>query len=279
MTPDVAQSLRAVFPVAAVLSFLLGTMAVFAVRCLVLGRPRTAAIEERPPSLLSKWLQEWWVWLFGPVERVSVRLGLSPNAITVASTAVVALAAAVLAVGDLALGGWLYLFGASLDLVDGRVARATGRATRSGAFLDSTLDRLAELLVFCGLAVRFRDSAALYAALAAAVASMLVSYARARGEGLGVRAEAKVGGMQRPERVFVTGAACALSPVADALAGDGAAATMVGAALTVLAVLAGITAARRVASIFRALRGAEAAPQPEGVARVLRLGRRRDVLR
>ncbi len=283
MTPDVARSLGALFPMFAVVSFLAGTMLAFAVRCATLGRPRTPAIEARPPTPLAKWAQEWWVWVLGPVERAAVSLGISPNAITIASTVVAAAAAWAIAAGSLSLGGWLYLFGASLDIVDGRVARATGRVTRAGAFLDSTLDRVAELLVFAALAIRFRDGPVLYAALAAAISSVLVSYARARGEGLGIQGEAKVGGMQRPERVVVTGLACAMAAAADALAGAGAARTLVGAALTLLAAGAGVTAVRRTASIFRALQASEAArPAPAarlaGV-RVLRLGRRHDVVR
>ena len=140
-----------------------------------------------------------------------------------------ALAALLLGLGWLSLGGWVFLAAGSLDFVDGRVARATGRASRAGAFLDSTLDRVGELLVFGGLAVTFRDSPALLAALAAAGASLLVSYARARGEALGAGEAAKVGGMQRPERVVVTGVACALSPLADAAFGAGPAAPRWGA--------------------------------------------------
>ncbi len=254
-----ASSLRALFPFLGMALFLLATLPLFAARCAVFGRPRTPAVEDRGPSIFGKWLQEWWIWRFDPLVRLCVRARVGPDAITVASAAVVAGAAALFASGFLASGGWLYLFGASLDLVDGRVARATGRASRAGAFLDSTLDRVAELLVFGGLAIEFRSSPVLYATLAAAFASVLVSYARARGESLGAGEMARVGGMQRPERIVITGLACALSPLAEAWGGGGAGRTFVGGALTALAVLTTATAARRASSVYQALREAERA--------------------
>jgi phosphatidylglycerophosphate synthase len=100
----------------------------------------------------------------------------------------------------------------------------------------------------------------LFAALAAAGASLLVSYARARGEALGAGEVAKVGGMQRPERIVVSGLSCALSPLAVAAWGEGADRALVGSALATLAVLATLTAARRTYAIYRALRAAEPAP-------------------
>jgi CDP-diacylglycerol--glycerol-3-phosphate 3-phosphatidyltransferase len=277
-----AASLRSIGPILPALciaAFLLSTLLVFAARCALFGRPRTPAVEQRFPSLLAKGLQEWWIWLWGPVERACLHLGVTPNAITVASAIVVGVAGGLVAAGFVSLGGWLYLSGASLDLVDGRVARATGMASRAGAFLDSTLDRVAELLFFGGLALAYRASPILVAVLTAASASVLVSYTRARGESLGVGDVALTGWMQRPERIFLTGTACALSPIADWIAGPGAASTVVGAALTLLAVLTSVTAARRGLAIFRALAAREAALRPEAVPptalRLLRPGRRR----
>jgi CDP-diacylglycerol--glycerol-3-phosphate 3-phosphatidyltransferase len=254
VTPLAAEAL---LPLLGLVCFLLVTLAVFTVRAAVIGRPHTADIEKRSRTILAKYFQEWWVWLYRPVERACLRLGISPDAITIASTAAVAAAAVLMGFGRLSLGGWIYLFGASLDFIDGRVARATGQVSRAGAFLDSTLDRVGELLVFGGLAVAFRASPALFAALAAAGSSMLVSYARARGEALGAGDVARVGGMQRPERIVVTGLACALSPLADSAWGAGAGLTVVGFALAGLALLTTATATRRTLAIYRALRPAE----------------------
>jgi phosphatidylglycerophosphate synthase len=257
VTPSTAE---AVVPLVGLVSFLLATLLVFTVRSLLLGRPHTPDIEKRQRTFLAKFFQEWWLWLYGPVERLCLRAGISPDAITLASTAVTGAAGALIGFGWLSLGGWVYLFGASLDFIDGRVARATGQTSRAGAFLDSTLDRVAELLVFAGMAVAFRDSPALFAALGAAGASLLVSYARARGEALGAGEAAKVGGMQRPERIVVSGLACALSPLATAAWGEGADRAVVGSALAGLAILTTFTAARRTWAIYRALRAAEPAP-------------------
>jgi len=242
-------------------------MAVFASRCLSFGRPRTPSIESREASALWRWWMEWWVWLWGPVERACLRLGIAPDAITFASTVLSIAAAVLLGMGQLSLGGWLYLFAASLDLVDGRVARAQGRSTRAGAFLDSTLDRVAELFVFGGLAVYLRNSALLPAALAAAGSSVLVSYARARGEALGASAAARVGGMQRAERVVLTGVPCALSPLLDALFGSGTGGLVSGSALALLAVVTSLTVLRRCRSIWQALCDAEPAAHAAGNVR------------
>lgn len=257
---DAAATLQALLPLLGLCTFLVSTLLVFAVRCASRGRPRTSYIESRSVPVVWKWFMEWWVWLWGPVERACVGLGVSPNTITMASTALAGAAAFLLASGRLALGGWVYLFGASLDLVDGRVARAQGSASKAGAFLDSTLDRVAELLVFAALAVYFRHTVALGAALAAASSSVLVSYARARGEALGANGAAKVGGMQRAERVVLTGLPCALSPALDALRGAGTGALVAGSALGVLAAVTTVTAIRRGHAIWRELRGPSAEP-------------------
>jgi CDP-diacylglycerol---glycerol-3-phosphate 3-phosphatidyltransferase len=254
------QAVVALLPLLGLVSLLLATLLAFAVRAALVGRPRTPDIEKRQRTILAKFFQEWWVWLYGPVERLCLRLGISPDAITIASTLVTASAAVLLGLGWLSVGGGAYLFGASLAFIDGRVARATGRTSRAGAFLDSTLDRVAELMVFGGMAVTFRASPALFAALGAAGASLLVSYARARGEALGAGDAAKVGGMQRPERIVVSGLACALSPLADAAWGPGIGRAMVGSALAALALLTAATAVRRTWVIYRALRTAEPVP-------------------
>ncbi len=264
----------ATIPLFGVIAFLLATLAVFTARAILFGRPHTPDIERRQHTILAKFFQEWWLWLYHPVERFCLRVGIPPDAITIASTLAAGTAGVLMGFGLLSLGGWVYLFGASLDFIDGRVARASGRTTRAGAFLDSTLDRVAELLVLGGLATTFRNSPFLFAALGAAGASIVVSYARARGEAVGAGEVARVGGMQRPERIVVTGLACALSPVVDAIWGPGAGRSVLGCALAALAVLTTATAARRTFAIYRSLRAAEPAPvarPPFRLADVFRL--------
>lgn len=280
MTPRAAEAL---LPLFAIVLFFVATLVVFAARWILLGRPRTPDIEARDRTLLAKGFQEWWTWLYRPVERACVRYRVSPDAITVASTAIAASAGVLLGLGHLSAGGWIYVLGASLDFVDGRVARATGRTSTAGAFLDSTLDRVAELFVFGGLTLALRGTPWLLAPVAAAGASVLVSYARARGESLGAGAVARAGGMQRPERVVLAGVPCALSPLAGALGLPGGATALVGGALALLAVSSSVTAARRVLGIYAALRDADPARRGERrpLASVFRLelGRRRGAAR
>jgi phosphatidylglycerophosphate synthase len=196
-------------------------------------------------------------WLGDPAVRACLRLGIHADAITGASALLIAGAAVLLGLGWVASGGWLYLLGASLDALDGRVARARGGGTRAGAFLDSTLDRVGELLVLGGLAFTYRNTPVLVAILCVAGASVVVSYARARGEALGASAACRVGVMQRPERVAAVGSACALSPLADAWFGDGSGYALIAGSLVLLALATVQTAAARIIAIYVALADAE----------------------
>ena len=258
-------ALLALLPLVVVLSALLSSLGVFAVLCATRGRPRTSYVEARAVPAAWKFGMEWWIWMWGPVERFCVTHGVSPSSITFTSVALTGLAAVLFAAGHLSTGGWLYLFASSLDLVDGRVARAQGSASPAGAFLDSTLDRVAELMAFAGLAMHYRNTPVLYAVLAAAGASVMVSYARARGEALGAAESAKTGGMQRAERVVLTGLPCALCPLFDVMFGPDGGILVTGTCLALLAVVTGLTALRRGQSIWRSLQGP--APGTTGPAR------------
>ncbi len=120
-----------------------------------------------------------------------------------------------LAAGRFALGGWLFLTAGLCDFFDGRVARNSGKASPRGAALDSIVDRYGDAAVPMGLAWYYRESWVLVAVLVTLVGSLLISYARARGEGLGT--DVKVGLMQRPKRVVLLGLTVALSPIEPAL--------------------------------------------------------------
>ncbi len=100
----------------------------------------------------------------------------------------------------------LVLVGSAFDLLDGGIARATGRVSKRGALMDSVFDRMAELAVLLGLAVYFSSGpgasqAGVLLAFVAMAGSLMVSYVRARAEGLGVKGTA--GFLTRPERVAV----------------------------------------------------------------------------
>lgn len=142
--------------------------------------------------------------LVEPLGRGLARTGISPNVITLLGFLLSAATAVVLANGHFFVGGLLVLFSGAFDLLDGALARVTGRVTKFGAILDSTLDRLSEAALFFGLLVFYLSRASqlevilIYVTL---VASLLVSYLRARAEGAGLNCE--MGLMTRPERVVL----------------------------------------------------------------------------
>ena len=147
-------------------------------------------------------------YLEAPASRVVRRLGLSPNALTLLGLPVAGGGAYLLSVGQFAAGGAVLLLSGALDLLDGAAARATGRVTRFGAFLDSNVDRVSEAVVLLGLLVYYlQRSSTTQASMGAVlvyvaiVSSVMVSYTRARAEGLGI--ECNVGLMTRPERIVV----------------------------------------------------------------------------
>ncbi len=143
-----------------------------------------------------------------PVARFLAALGVSPNAITLAGLLAACVSAYLLGTGSLALGGAVLLAAGTLDLFDGAVARLTGRASKFGALLDSTADRVSEAVVLLGLLVFYLNESSTAGAVltfASMVGSMMVSYVRARAEGLGAHWTGGV--MTRPERVAALGGA------------------------------------------------------------------------
>jgi CDP-diacylglycerol---glycerol-3-phosphate 3-phosphatidyltransferase len=142
------------------------------------------------------------------VIRTLVRLRVTPNAITVAGLLGSIGAAALILERQWVAAGLVYVAASLLDSLDGAVARESGRASAFGAFFDSTLDRLAEGIVLGAIGVTLaQDDApvAVAACFLALTGSFLVSYTRARAEGLGV-ASNKGGLMSRPERIVLTAA-------------------------------------------------------------------------
>ncbi len=181
----------------------------------------------------------------GPFVRLLARTGVTPNTLTVVSFLGSAGAAALIVTGHLFASGFVLLAGSFFDILDGALARATNKVTRFGGVLDSTLDRLAEALVFIALAVVFaRDGADVQVAVAglALIGSFLVSYVRARAEGAGISCE--VGILTRPERVVLVAAGLLLSSFSYVLIG----------ALSAIMVLAFVTAGQRLFHVWRQTR-------------------------
>lgn len=151
--------------------------------------------------------------LANPLADQLARTGIDPNALTLLGLALNLVSAVVIATGAYLAGGVLFLLASAFDGVDGAVARASGRTSSFGAFLDSLADRYAESAVLVALVIslyRTQDFALVIATVTGLVGSLLVSYARARAEGLGVDCE--IGLFQRPERVVLLGAGLLLSP-------------------------------------------------------------------
>ena len=139
-----------------------------------------------------------------PFARLLGRMHVTPNQVSLAGLVLNAVAAGFIARGQFVWGGAIYLFAGCMDLMDGTLARTTGKASRFGAFFDSTIDRVSEGVVFAAITYWFAvQGDGVYAAVTvfALLGSLLVSYVRARAEGLG--GECKVGLLTRAERVVL----------------------------------------------------------------------------
>lgn len=167
------------------------------------------------------YLQQLIYKIIDPVIKGMIKIGITPNFITTAGFLLNAVAAGILVYasiyaehGDFAYLGWaggIILFAGLFDMIDGRVARVGNMSSTFGALYDSVLDRYSELVTFFGLCYYLlMEGYFFYSVIAfiALIGSLMVSYVRARAEGLGI--ECKVGVMQRPERVVLTalGALC-----------------------------------------------------------------------
>jgi CDP-diacylglycerol--glycerol-3-phosphate 3-phosphatidyltransferase len=147
------------------------------------------------------------------------RTRVTPNALTAAGVTLCALAAVLVyfeyrnEILFYYLGSAVFVVGSILDILDGALARRSGKGTPFGAFLDSTTDRVSEAFVLGAIALVFyrqRDQVALAFTFAAVVGSFLVSYTRARAEALGIRGDVGIG--SRAERVVVIAVGLALAP-------------------------------------------------------------------
>jgi CDP-diacylglycerol---glycerol-3-phosphate 3-phosphatidyltransferase len=149
-----------------------------------------------------------------PAISFLARNNVTPNTITTVGTLLTVAAGVVYATGHIMTAGWIMAVTAFFDVVDGEVARRTGRSTVFGAFYDSTLDRVADGALMAGLTVFYATNPVhhnlymMVVCLLGIIGTFLVSYTRARAESLGI--DAKVGVMQRPERIVLLSAPQAL---------------------------------------------------------------------
>ena len=165
-------------------------------------------------KLLPDWVKNGYLQLIDPVANWLVKRRVHPNSITVFGTLCTVIGGIIYATGHIKTGGWFLALTALFDVLDGTVARRSNRSSTFGAFLDSTLDRLADGFVLGGLAVFYATSTLhhsvplMITALLGLMGAFLTSYTRARAEALGL--DAKVGLLQRPERVVLMAAPQAL---------------------------------------------------------------------
>ncbi|WP_029069758.1 phosphatidylinositol phosphate synthase [Jonesia quinghaiensis] len=185
--------------------------------------------------------------IFTPIARFLLKLGITPDAVTVAGTlGVIAVALWLFPQGNLIAGSLLLGLLVFTDSLDGTMARLSGRSGPWGAFLDSTLDRLADGAIFVGLAMYFawtspsNNHLGMSAALASLVLGLCVSYARARAEGLGL--DGNVGIAERPERLVVSLVAALIAGLTDQPA-------VLAWALVFLAAISAVTLVQRITHV------------------------------
>jgi len=138
-----------------------------------------------------------------PLGFIAKRIPFSPNVLSVTGFIVTAIAAFVIP-HDIRIGGICILAGGILDMLDGMVARTTGRATKFGAYLDSVLDRYSDAFLFLSIAWYLAangDHTGSFLSIGTLVGAFLISYARARAEGLGESCHTGI--MERPERIIL----------------------------------------------------------------------------
>jgi CDP-diacylglycerol--glycerol-3-phosphate 3-phosphatidyltransferase len=169
---------------------------------------------------------EYGYWLMNVPARSFARMGISADALTLIGLVVISAGSVAVGFGHFGLGGWLMLFGAMLDAVDGMVARETGRSSDAGEFLDAIVDRYSEIASYIGLCYFYNNRPlAMGAVLGALLGSLMVSYGRAKAEALGVD-DAPSGLMRRHERALYLGLGIALAPVVSLIVEPGATAPM-----------------------------------------------------
>ncbi len=193
-------------------------------------------------TFLSDKNRERYLGIIQPVGNLLARLSVHPNILSLAGLILSMVAGVVYSTGAFFWAGWIVVLAGTCDVLDGQIARQTGKRSQFGAFFDSTLDRFGEVFIFLGLAWYFSDRHqspwVVLLIILAIAGSFMVSYTRARAEGLGI--DCKVGLMQRPERVtlLIIGSLVAPIPVIGPV--------LIKLTLLLLAVLSNLTAVQRI---------------------------------
>ncbi len=245
-------------------------MLLLATVCLAFAVYSALCVAKRAPvihnvkhnQVLGPFFARFLVWLIGPLERLLVGR-VSPNVITASSLLLCGVTGAGVALGHLPGAVWLYVFAGILDVLDGRLARIANQQTPAGALFDSVSDRWGELFVFAGYVWFLHDSPWLLAVMGAIGGSMMVSYTRARAEGLGIALSGGV--MQRAERIVLVAGGTLLAAWYGAdLDTASLAEPIIGVTMAICGVASSATAVNRLVVAYRELaRRAEVRAEPE----------------
>ncbi len=169
--------------------------------------------------------------LLDPFLNILIKIGITPNKVTIIGFLITIFSASVLIYGAekgerndpnyITIFGIILLIAGIFDMLDGQLARKTGKMTVFGAFFDSIIDRYSEMIMFFGIAyylVSYNYFLSSIFAFIAMIGSIMVSYSRARAEGLGY--DCKIGIMQRPERILLIGISAIIYGIVYSIVGE-----------------------------------------------------------
>jgi CDP-diacylglycerol--glycerol-3-phosphate 3-phosphatidyltransferase len=191
-------------------------------------------------EFIPEWLKNSFLSSLDPIVLLATRLNVHPNTFTTVSFLIGCAATYFIAIESLRIAACLILLSGMCDAIDGKLARHSGKVTKFGALYDSTLDRYSEVIIFFGLAFYFIKNGWYLTSVAVAIGlggSMMVSYVRARAEGLGF--DCKVGILQRAERLLLLGIGGLIHLY-----------TLV-VAVWIIAVLSNVTAIQRIVHVWK----------------------------
>jgi CDP-diacylglycerol--glycerol-3-phosphate 3-phosphatidyltransferase len=244
-----------------------GLAITYAVRWALIGRVRHGRTDADGGSLfLNKPTMEMVYWVLDPLIDFFAALRITPNMVTLASLVPAAGAAVALGFGWFGLAGVLSILAAFGDIIDGLLARKTGLSSGAGEVVDAAVDRYSELFFFGGLVYYYRThDQCLFIVLAALAASLMVSYATAKAEAMGV--EPPRGAMRRGERAAYLMTGASWTPIcATIFAGSPSLALRelpIILALTVVAVVGNISVVQRLTAVAAMLRAREQAAKQQ----------------
>ncbi|MCB0308143.1 MAG: CDP-alcohol phosphatidyltransferase family protein [Bdellovibrionales bacterium] len=177
------------------------------------GPSESQAKLDQDSILLGSEIKNWWVHkVMAPIEAFCLSKKITPDTITYTGTFLCLICGYLFAADHILSAGWMVLLIGSLDILDGRIARAIGVSGPKGAFLDSVMDRYQDFFMMMGVTIFFQNSWIFYVCLLALLGSALVPYTRAKAESLGVELS-EIGAIQRPERFFILGFGSIISSI------------------------------------------------------------------